>query len=632
MAGVPKIQHGYGASSQTEQGDIKAKWWKEDKDSYKSIFSIVKRIKSHQAYRDNLHLLYAQLYSDAEIMGLRPGQYSRVANFDAFRLNRVTLNVIKSCIDTAAATIATAKTRPIFLTQGGNWGKKQQAKKLTKFMDGWFDHSKAYLKGQRMFVDAAVFGLGGLKMFKHEGKVCLERVLPSEIVVDDAEGMYGEPRQLHQIKYFHKDVLAEMFPKHGVLIQQASSPIQAEISKEVSADMVEVIESWHLPSGKNAKDGKHVISIENCELFSETWEKDYFPFIFYRWDEALLGFDGKGICEQLIGIQLEINKILRTIQKAQHLVSVPQVWLEQQNMQLMQKLSNEIGGKYYYTGQPPVFATPSAMSPEVYNHLENLYQKAFEIIGISQLSSTQKKPAGIDSGVALRTLQDVESKRFSLAVERYEDVYMQMADMSVDMMNDLVEEGHNPEVSVENKKFIESIKWKSVAMDKEDYIMRKFPTAALPADPAGRMATVQEWIQAGMVDREDGMELLDFPDTEKMISIKTAAKQIAEMMIDNIMETGDYTPPEPQMNLELTAAMAQNAYLRYRMEGAPEDRLELLETFRQDCMSMMGTSEPNAQAGAQMTEQPMMDPAMAMDPLAVPEAPPVSDLLPVGAM
>ena len=67
--------------------------------------------------------------------------------------------------------------------------------------------------------------------------------------------------------------------------------------------MVKVIESWHLSSGPKAKDGKHTICT-NATLFKEDYDKEYFPFVFFRWNVRPVGFFGQGLAEQLQGLQL----------------------------------------------------------------------------------------------------------------------------------------------------------------------------------------------------------------------------------------------------------------------------------------------------------------------------------------
>ena len=117
---------------------------------------------------------------------------------------------------------------------------------------------------------------------------------------------------MHQEKYVHKDVLKQMFPKFEMEIDRASYVASGEGSYSTSniKDMIKVIESWHLKSGPNAKDGKHTICISDATLFEEEYYKDDFPFVFFRWNVRPVGFFGQGLAEQLSGLQLEINKTL----------------------------------------------------------------------------------------------------------------------------------------------------------------------------------------------------------------------------------------------------------------------------------------------------------------------------------
>jgi hypothetical protein len=41
------------------------------------------------------------------------------------------------------------------------------------------------------------------------------------------------------------------------------------------SDQVTVAEAWHLPSGPGAKDGLHLIVLENVELTSDKWTRPY---------------------------------------------------------------------------------------------------------------------------------------------------------------------------------------------------------------------------------------------------------------------------------------------------------------------------------------------------------------------
>jgi hypothetical protein len=611
--------------------DIKAQWWREKK-PHSHMFGVVNSIETQQSWRYLNNIRYARLYANYELLGFYGTLFSQAAQMP-LNNNRLTLNVTKACIDTAAAKIAKNRPKPLFLTSGGDWTQQQRAQDLTKYIEGVFDAADVYKKGPLCFTDAGIMGTGVAKIYadKEKGMICVDRVLTDEIIVDDADGMYGEPRSIYQRKYIDRDVLCEMFPKFEKEIRSATVGVKGDSQSSTAANLIKVIEGWHLKSGESATDGVHAITIENATLFQEEWKKDYFPFAFYRWSPKVVGFWGGGLAEELVGIQLEINKTLRTIQKSIDIACVPRVWVENSSQVNTAQITNEIGAIGKYTGTPPSFNTSQALSPEVYQHLQNLYNKAFEITGVSQMSATSQKPKGLDSAVALREFNDIETERFVLAGQRYEEFFMDIAKIAIDLSRDLYEnmkaDGKELKVKVKGSKFIKTIKWKDVDMDEDKFIMRVYPTSLLPNSPQGRLQRVQELMQAGFIDKEVGMSLLDFPDVEAYMSLHTASIDDIKMLLENMIERGVYQSPEPQQNLQLAIKMVQSAYLRSKVDGVPEARLELLRRFIDDCNELLNMAQPPA--------PPPMDPAMAggvmpgADPIADPMAPPQSDLLPV---
>ena len=459
------------------------RWWEEEA-LHEHAFAVAQRIDKDQSYRRAMNLRYARLYANRDLVGLGVGLYSKASQIS--QAKGVTLNIIKSCVDAAAAKIASARPRPRFLTSGGDWKLQSKAKKLTKFMDGLFAAQGVYEVGQRSFIDSCVFGTGVMKVFAEDGSVTFERVMPDEILIDESEGFYGAPRQMHQRKYIARDVILAAYGtdealKHAIL---AAAPGGPDVAPDKAADLIQVIESWHLKSSPEAKDGKHCISIATATLFSEEWDKERFPFVFLRWSPALVGFFGTGIAEEITGIQIEINKILRNIQQAMYITAFPRVYLDAASAVNTDHL-NTFGGIIKYTNKPPTFDTPVAMNSEVYQHLDRLKNYAYEAVGISQLSASSKKPSGLDSGRALRDFQDIESERFIIAGQRYEQFYMDAAELAIDVMRDLYEDDKKIFVNVAGKGFLETIPWKDVNMEKDQYLMRVFPTSILPTLPAG---------------------------------------------------------------------------------------------------------------------------------------------------
>lgn len=603
-----------------------------------AIFQFVKALNQEQAYRQDDNFRYMRLYGSQELYALR-GYKAAAVQSSTPLANRITMNIIQSMIDTVVSKIGKNRPKPTFLTEGGDWSQQSRAKKLTQFIEGQFQACDFYSKAAVAFLDSCIFGTGCIKIFKHNGEIKAERVFIDEIKVDDREALYGDPRQMHQEKYIHKDVLKEMFPAHATAIDIASSASTSSESYSTTqhSDMLMVVESWHLRSGPEAKDGIHSISVENQELFTEEYDKDYFPFLFWRWGLRPLGFFGQGLAEQLQGLQLEINKILRTIQVSMHLVSVPKIFIEASSKVVSAHLDNRIGSVIKYAGVKPEAGQLGQIPPELFDHLDRLYQRAYEIAGISQLSANAMKPAGLESGKALREFNDLETERFMSVAQRYEQVFMAapkiMIDLAKEINEDMKEEG-GYKIKVKGKKFFTSIKWKDVEMDQDQYITSIFPTSALSSNPASRLQDVQDLIAAGFVSREDAFKLLDFPDLQAFLNFETAAGEDIDMVIEKIVEDGEYMTPEPYQNLEYGIQKMQKAYLLFRSQGLPEVKLELIRRWMEDANGLINKAmvESEVQAGkagqlaqtaaaeeVAMTTPPVeempMDPALTAPPI-----------------
>lgn len=608
-------------------------WWQADKSKiHEDVFSHVSHLNQFQSYRNLDNLAYIRLFENLDITGLDAFNYTRVENNMTVR-HRVTLNVIQSMCETVTSKITKNKPKPKFLTSGGDFSMQQRAKRLNRFIEGQFNNMGIYEAASQAFLDSTIFGTGAVKFYIHDGEVKCERVFIDEIIIDDAEAIYGKPRQMHQRKYIHKDVLKARFPKFKKEIDEARTDTNTYSPGSRQHDMVQVVESWHLPSGPKAKDGLHSITISNATLFSEPYEKSTFPFVFMRWTLRPLGFYGQGLAEQLRGIQLEINKILRTIQISMHLTSIPKVFVDSTSKVVTGHLNNEIGGIIKYTGNKPSFESVGAIPSELFSHLDRLYQRAYEISGISQLSAQSAKPAGLDSGKALREFNDIETERFMSVARRYEQFFLDSAELIITLMRDLVAMGNEAAVKIKGKDFVDKINWKDVDIDDDKFVIDVFPTSGLSSTPAGRLQEVQELLAAGLIGREDGMKLLQLPDLENLMNLENASITNIEKMVEKMIMEGEYQPPEPFQNLQLLIKKTQEAYLFYKNEGAPEDRLELLRRYMNDAQTLIDRSQAAVQAEQQLQAMGGVAPQAPGVPTG-PELPPEvegeMDVLPEG--
>jgi hypothetical protein len=496
------------------------------------------------------------------------------------------------------------KPQVTFLTSKGDLATQERAKNLTKFVRGMFYRSDIYRKHQRMFKDGTIFDLGALKHYRDGNRIISERVFGPELMVDAADAMYGDPQCLYQVKYVHKEIIKRKYKEYSAFVDAAQTAVDYQDRRSnASADYVVVVESWKKAS-EDGTPGKHIIAISNTELFSEDWTKKYFPFTFYKWSDPTVGWYGQSLADRLTGNQIEINRLLRVIQRSFQLGSTFKVFLEYGSRVAKEQLNNEIGSIVYYSGNAPQYVTPQTVHPEFFSHLRYLIQISYEEAGISQLSATSKLPSGLDggSGKALREYNDLETERFVLNAQAYEASFLETARQFIDLAREIEEDGGDLEVQAESKKFIDSIKWSDVKMEDNEFIMQMFPTSGLPNTPAGRLKYVEELLQGGFIDRPFARSLLDFPDTEEYTSL-------ADALIDDIRETayqivykGKYMPPEPIQGLEFGLQYFRSMYLRSRREGVAETRLEMMRRWMSSAQLMVDKARSAAQTQVQLQQ------------------------------
>ena len=591
-----------------------------------ALWAYVSMLRKEQSFRQDENFRHMRLYGNLEAFSIRNYGFYRAETSSATQ-NRVTLNIIQSMIDTAVSKLSKNRPRASFLTDGGDWSMQRKAKKLTQFVDGQMYATDFYSKRAIALQDSAIFGTGALKVFRHGKDIHVERTFIDELIVDEQQAVYGTINQLSQVKKIHKDVLKKMFPEHEVAIEIAGTPDTSAWGSNVAnrADgMIEVVETWRLPSVKGADDGKHAIIIDKKTLFEEPYTKSYFPFLFWRWSVRPVGFWGQGIAEQLTGIQLEINKILRTIQVSMHLVSVPKIFIEASSKIVTSHLNNKIGGIIKYVGTPPVEGKLGTIPPDLFNHLDRLYSRAFEVVGISQLSAQASKPQGLNSGKALREFNDIESERFMSVAQRDESTVMEASKMFIDLAKEIYEEFGEYKIKTRGKRALEILDWSEVDLEEDQYIMQVFPVSALSKSPAGRLQDVQELMAAGLIGKEDGMKLLDFPDLQEYYNFNNAGVEDIERLVEQFIDTGEYSTPEPYQNLQLGITKMQQAYLMYKASKAPESRLELFRRWIEDA----GTLLNRASQQDMNQQQQAIDQATAAATLAAPPAMPEEGTLP----
>jgi hypothetical protein len=260
----------------------------------------------------------------------------------------------------------------------------------------------------------------------------------------------------------------------------------------------------------------------------------------------------------------------------------------------------------------------------VFAHLDRLYQRAFEIAGVSQLHVSALKPTGLESGAALRTVNDIQSERFKVVSKGYEKAFMDLTHQLITLGKEIAKEDKKYKaVMARDKHTIYSVPWSEVDMDADSYVLRVFPVSALPNDPAGKLAAVADLQAMGNIDVATGNRLLDYPDLDAETSLERAAADNIDRVLEKILDEGEFEYPEPFMDLQLALKRAQARYNLALGEGVPETHLEALREF----MLAVQAEQEKAKAAQAMNAAGMAAPA-AFPPGAGPTGTPPTALTP----
>lgn len=609
---------------QAGRGELK-EWWKskDDRQLAAELTGTAAFLKQTQTYRSRQLAANVRLYCGLSVYSYAGSNVSQMNRTRTLPEDRPTFNLIQACTDTLVSRIGQDRPEPKFLTDGADYKQRHLAQRLNQFILGEFYQTKAYEKAVKMLRDGIVMGTGILKVYEGDDKkVCVDRVMETDLFVDDNDSINGEPQQMIQLALMDRDKLLANSPKDAKKTIEGtpqSYPDNAPDSGRTTADQIMVVEGWKLPSGPDPDapgyvPGRHTIATVNGTIVDEEWKKPKFPFVFFNYSDPYLGFWGQSLATQLFGTQLTLNRILYTIAQAITLVGVPRVFIEQNAKVTKTAINNQLGVICTYSGVKPSYEVAPCNAPELYQERDKLIQYGFQQCGVSMMQASSQKPQGLNSGAALRSYDDISTDRMATVAKKYSNVFVDLAYLIADTAMDIAKRDGKYQTVYPNKDGTKEIDLPAMKFLKDPFIIQCFTESSLPRDPAGRMSTVADNVQAGMLSIKEGRRLLRFPDLEQNERLDNAGEERIFKYLDEIVENGKYNPPDPFMDLLLAQQLCTQYINLYLAANLEEKKAELLRRFFKQC---------------EVLKQAAMPPPMpAVTPQAVPEPPPTSPLIP----
>ena len=554
------------------------------------------------------------LYASRPISGLGAEDYDRRDE----RQEAIRLNIARNMVDAITAKIAKNRPAAMCITEGGDFGMQQSAKRIEKFVRGNFYLNKFHERLPVWFRDAAIFNCGVAKVCGEgergkPGRITIERVYPWELLVDPVDAFYGAPRSIFQRLAIPRAVLLRAYPKLASAIRSARPADGSMPGRDRLADQVAVNEGYHLPSGPGADDGLHVIAIDGAELYSEQWTSESSPYALLPWSDAVIGLWGESLIEEIEGVQREINELAYKTQRSMYHYSVP--WLVQRDAgrDPSIRFDNDLRGVVVTVApgeEAPQVVTHNTVAPEIFAHLDRLFARAYDLAGISQMYAQARLPAGLESGKAQLVYDDIQSERFVLRGRSLEAFVLDVAHLVIAEAGRLSERGVEIEVTSTDRRrrrsMLSRVSWSEIDLEASGYELKIVAASSLPQSLPGKIQSVDALVQAGMLSQQEGMALLDFPDLESSLNRELAPYEIVLDMLEAMIDDGEYVSPEPFMDLDLALRIVNHAYLRAKIERVPEERLDLLRRWQSVAEAM--------RRPMQMPTQPEPQPSTGMPP------------------
>lgn len=583
------------------------RWWNEPREAVAT--AITREISAIETTQLDLYETYyylAWLYD--------PYDYVARQFFSSEFQAQVTENICMSNVDTVTSIAARQTIRPVFLTDEADWKTKRRAADLARYCEGIAKLCRLDQSKPRMFKDACIFGTA-VRMFEmdEDGEICHERFLPIEVRVSEDECISQEPKQIHLLKFREREWLMSKYHKLAKELEDEPKDATgtffglAQVTSTV--DQLLVRYSFRLPIGKPGKPGykagRKVVSTQNLVLIDEPWDYDKFPIAVLRWGERSTGWAGSGLVEQLQCIQATITKMHQAHDQQIDLYASPVTFVNINDIAAAEKMRVSGAGRFVpVIGEMPKTLIPPVIAPESERRLERLSELSRTSSGISDMHSSGKMPARLETGAAVRESNDVASERFSIPEKALERFYLDEIEVVMMLCKCNAEKKLPvPDIGYSFAHIKKRIKWSEVDLRDITYQLQAAPQ--LSRTLAGRMDVIAQWQSSGLITNEQARHLINHPDIDSAMreidSYIEYLDHVTELLLD-----GEYMSPDPHgdyVNIGLAKMIGR--YFQATNDGASEQGLECLRTYMDQIAFLVAKSQPPpAPEGAPMGALP----------------------------
>lgn len=552
----------------------------------KAAFSTIE--DEQAAYREKT-FQHMQMYRNVQMMG-----YVAKGNSSVFTYAKtpLSLNIVRNMVNAVHSRITRNRVKAQMQTKGAGWEEKELARDLEAYGTALALKEGLYKKSPYSFLDAAVTGNGIIKTYPSKSRNCVvfERPFAPNVVVDFGEGADATqtPAHIYEVKYVSKRTLGLRYKDDAKKVEAIRSLATASVEGDTfyamqesdSTDRVRIVECYYFNPDDEYDGFLSIITDSGIELEGAKWTMGN-PYSVCRWSNGNLGWYGMGLAEELRGIQTELNRLVRKIQAAQSLLGNPYVFADRSSNIEKKQFTDIMGSIILYNGKRPDVVAPTTTNPEIYQHVDRLYQRGYEIAGISQLSAHGEKPAGVESGRAMLVYDDIADS------DRFASVHREWSDMHVDAIQKGILAGKQlgakykvPIYGRSNYKVMSFGDLKERGLEDDSWVVHPMAASLLGDTPTGQVDNIDKMMEKGLInDPADLAEEMLSPDVQTFLALQSSPKRVIQMAVGEMLSGGDYVSPEPQDNLALALETANKMYQHARTQKCPEARLAKVRDY-----------------------------------------------------
>lgn len=520
------------------------------------------------------------------------------------------VNVLQSMIESSVSKLSQLKVRPFLNPVNGSYQTKRVCREGQVFFDELYDRQDVYSKARLSLRDAEIFEYG-VHWIDDETRQ-IRRVRPWEFYCEPSEYTFGELTHCHlKFTYYPlvylKDKITESDnrPRFESIFSAQPFP---ERKYRIYFDLLA---------------GERLEFIENDLLLRRPIEYDVAPFSFIWYHPPVRGFKSTSLVDAQIRTQEKIDEINDRIAIALTLTPANTVMVPIGSDIKVSQVTNQIGQFLEYrpvpgqTGPAIEVVTPPAIHDQFVQMMHTFIQLAYDMEGISQLSAQSKKPAGITSGVALQTLEDVESERHQVIVENYKRFLMRDAELAIDVFpasDDILPQ----------KQGRAKVKFGDIKKERDAFTVQFSANNFLSKDPSTKMGEIQKLLAMHFITPNMASDYMDLPDQNAVDSIIGSSYAECERVIERAITDGSYDVP---ITVDYSMLFTQICTTYNRLDSNDESRealerltnlLKVVQSKIQETEQAQNPPPPPPGPGTQNNLPPPAQPAPGGAPGAIP--------------